>query len=246
MLNAEAVAARRIPIEQAELTHSKDAHWHCDYCDKRFVSETIFMKHHCEEKRRAGELASPLGQAAYAFFRHWFQVRRFSPQSSSTFLASKYYRRFINFAEFVQKTNIGKPDRYIELMVEFGLGPELWLSSGAYTFYLEWLDKVCDPIDQVADSAAFLADLADREEVPHDQIIEHLGPQRVLGYLHQHRISPWLLLRSSGFKRLFHSFDNEQKKALKEIVDFDAWAGRFKSNPELVNTITELVEATTL
>ena len=242
LLDEEQIARRRIPLEEAEISVSRKSNWHCSYCNKRWGGETAFMNHRCEPKRRAEEFASPLGQAAYGFYREWLRLKKHSAQGAEAFKESKYYRAFIKFAELVAKAGISFPEKYIELMVEGEVLPVLWCRDACYTLYLEWVERRVDPMEQVEKSAALLFDLAEREEVSHTAIIEHLGPQRIFELLHQHRLTPWLLLRTAGFKRLFATFDNSQKKVFGELVNTGYWSQKFSERPEVVAQVNELVK----
>jgi hypothetical protein len=203
-------------------------------------SEMVFMRHHCEPKRRAAELMSPLGQAAFGYYRDWMKAKRYSQPGGAAFLESRYYRSFINFAELVQKANISKPDKYIELMVESDLLPILWCRDAAYTIYLDWNDRISDPIEQVSDSINYLLDICEKEDVTLPNVFEHLGAQRMINLIHQRRLTPWLLYGSSAFLTVYQSFDEGQRKTFKESTNAEYWVNKIEKNQSQFKEIRSL------
>lgn len=242
MLNAEQIAARRIPLEDAELNLSKSKNWHCHYCNHRFRNEMTFMKHHCEPKRRAQELMSPLGQAAYSYYREWMRLKRYSQPSSVAFMESRYYRAFINFAQLVVDANIANPNKFISLMVEADVLPVLWCRDQCYAVYLDWVDKLSDPLEQVQESISYLLDICERENVSLDKIAEHLGGQRIISLIRQRRLTPWLVFTAETFRTVIRSLDKSQLAAFNVVVNSAFWGERFQSEKAIMNNIKEIVK----
>jgi hypothetical protein len=241
LLNEEEIAARRIPLEDAEVKVAKHGNWHCHYCDHRFTNEGTFMKHHCEPKRRAQELSSPLGQAAYGYYRDWMKLRRFSQPGAAAFMESKYYRSFINFSQLVISANISRPDKYMEIMVAGEILPVLWCRDSAYALYLDWADKLSDPLDQVQDSINYLLDICERESVELKNIFTHLGVQRVLSLIRQRRLSPWFLFCSSAFGTLLRTLDKSELIAFNGVVNAAYWGNRFQTEKATVESVKMII-----
>ena len=242
LLNTEQIAARRVPLEEAEITAQKHSNWLCTDCNKRFAGETGFMNHRCEPRRRREELASPLGQAAYGYYRDWMKLRKFSQPNAEAFKESKFYRMFIRFAQMVIDANISRPDRYMELMIEGEIQPALWCADGAYTLYTKWVDLLSDPMEQVSDSINYLLDICEKENVPLPNIFEHLGVQRLLNLIRQRRLSPWFLFCSASFGKILKSIDNSQLKAFNVVVNAQYWSERFTNDKKTVRDIKALVK----
>lgn len=200
------------------------------------------MNHHCEPRRRAQEIASPLGQAAYGYYRDWMKLKKFSQPGAAAFMESKYYRSFINFSQLVIDANISKPNRYVELMVAGDILPILWCRDSAYAIYLDWSDKLSDPLEQVQDSINYLMDICDAENVALPEIFDHLGGQRVLSLIRQRRLTPWLLFCSGRFGALLKSLDQAQLVAFNGVVNSVYWAGRFQKERSTVESIKMIVK----
>lgn len=243
LLDKDEIAKRRVPLEEAEIqTARHKGHWLCNFCEKRFQNETFYMKHRCEQRKRHNELKTPLGQAAFGYYREWMTLKKFSAPSSSAFLESKYYRSFMNFAQLVVDANISRPDRFMELMVEADVLPILWCREQCYAVYLEWMDKLSDPLDQVQESINYLMDLAEKDGVELNKIYEHLGAQKVLSLVRQRRLTPWLLFCSPSFGKFLRSMDEAQLKVFNIIVNAQYWGNRFQQERATIENIKMIVK----
>jgi len=199
------------------------------------------MKHYCEQKKRAEEITSPAGQASYGYFEHWMKARKFRSQTREAFMASKYYRSFMRFANLVITAGISKPLKYIELMVEHGITPELWHRDACYKIYLDWVDRLSDPFEQVKDSIELLMDLAEKEGVDYRKILEHLGSQKILSLILQRKLSPWFLLHSSAMQRLLKTLDPSELKSFDQAVNIGAWVDRLQEQQQLRQDIRAII-----
>jgi hypothetical protein len=246
LLDEASIAERRVSLEEANIRVQASGSYICHFCNKRFKGETMFMKHHCEQKRKQQELHSPLGQAAFGYYRAWMRFRGFREQSSNAFLDSKFYRSFINFARLVQDANIGEPERYIQLMVESTIQPALWVSPNAYKLYLNWFDNQQEPLEQVQASINMLMDIAEKEGVDYRGVLQHIGSQRVLELINQRRLSPWFLFHSATFSKLLQSLSKEEQRVFHRALNAQLWIDRLQENPEKREEIKVVVRAVEL
>lgn len=243
MLVPEAIADRRVSLADANIYQStKQGHWLCHYCNKRFVNESIFERHMCKEKTRAKELGSPLGQAAYQFYLEWMRIRKFKTQSIEAFASSRYFNQFIKFGALVASAGISKPERYIELMIDGGITPDLWCREQCYSMYLDYMDTREKPMDQVISSIQCLMDIGDADGVAYQKVIAHLGPQKILNLISQRKLSPWLIFHSSTAQDLIRSLTVEEKKAYDNIIKFSAWAERLQQHAAIREQIKIIVK----
>lgn len=242
LINQEETAKRRISLEEAGVYAQARGNWSCHFCNKRFKSELLFMKHECKEKRRRMELQTPLGQAAFGYYNEWFRLRKFSTQSSSAFLESKYYLQFMRFAKKVQDANIANPNKFIQLMVEAeNLPPAIWVTPGAYNIYQEWVVGKADPLEMVAESISYLQDISTKEEAPIETIFTHLGTQRIISLVRQNRLSPWFLFCSKKFGEALHSMPPDERKSFGNVINASFWAEKFKKNKSVVEDIKLII-----
>jgi hypothetical protein len=241
LLNQDAINDRRISVEDANLTPGKPGVFLCHYCTRRFGNESIFMRHECEQKKRAYEIASPVGQAGFIHYTAWMKLKKFKAQSIDAFMSSRYYRAFLRFAEMVITAGISKPERYIQLMVDGGITPDLWHRDQCYKMYLDWMDNQEDPLSQVASSIMCLMDLAEKEEVDYRKIVEHLGAQRILSLIGQRKLSPWFLLHSSAVQAFLKGLDPEHLKNFDRAINIGAWVERLQENKDIRAEIKQVI-----
>jgi hypothetical protein len=241
LLNPEQIAARRVPIEDVELNLGKNGNWQCHYCSRRFMGEGTFMRHHCEPKRRAEELINPIGQAAFGYYREWMRKKKFSQPAAAAFMESKYYRAFINFAQMIIDANIARPEIYMDLMIAGSILPILWCRDSAYAIYLEWSEKLVDPLEQVQDSVNYLFDICEKENIKISNIFVSMGAQRVLSLIRQRRLTPWLLFCSPKFGDLLRTLDKSQLIAFNSVVNGTYWSNKFQSEKSTIIAIKEIV-----
>ena len=244
MLDKDQIAARRVPLEDAQISANKATHFHCHYCLKNFTSENIFTKHVCKNRQKALEFVSPTGQSAFVFYNDWMAARKFTKQTGDAFLTSKLFSCFIKFARFIKDSNITNPDRYVRIMVEKNLQPPLWCRNDAYKLYLESYDKNEDPIHEIQNTINFLIKLCNEENVlaPDGsadlaKIVNHLGAQRIINYVRNKSISPWIIFIAESFKRFIRNLDAEHLKNLNTAINIDYWSTKILNNSKIVAEI---------
>ncbi len=246
ILDEASIAERRVSLEDANLRAMTKGNFMCHFCGKRFKSETLFMKHHCEQKRRQQELHSPLGQAAFGYYRTWMRLRGFREQSSNAFLDSKSYRAFIKFAHLVVDANIGQPERYVQLMVEGQIQPPLWCSPNVYQLYINWIDTQQNPIEQVQASINVLMDIAEKEGIDYRQVLQHIGSQRILQLINQRQLSPWFLFHSATFSELLQSVSTEEQRVFYRALNAPLWVDKLQESTSIREDIKLIVRGVEL
>lgn len=192
--------------------------------------------------KRQEEFNTPTGQAAWMYYQTWFRTMKKMPPRADAFLSSKYYRTFNNFAVFIRKVDIPKPDKFIWLMVEKGFQPSMWTLDASYALYMDYLEHTVPPMEQVRLSIDTLFAHAERHEVDVENVFDVLHPSDLISMLRNRRLSPWLLLNSKKFKMFFVNKANaEQQMILETLIRFESWADRLTKNPELTENIKRCV-----
>lgn len=165
-----------------------------------------------------------------------------NPPGSSAFLESRYFRTFINFAQFVAKVALPLPEKFIWLMNEKKYPPTMWTTDDAYTQYLEFLDRKADPMDQVNLSIKTLLNIADAAECDISEVFECLKPMELMQLVRKRQLSPWLLLHSVKFKLYFRDhMSDEQKIILETLINPEYWSDRFDDHEDAVEQIKQYV-----
>lgn len=217
--------------------------YECKYCRRKMTSERAFMAHRCEPMERAEHMHTSLGQAAYLYYKLWFDELRRKPPSHETFLTSAYYRSFMKLATFVKEVNMPNPEKYVELMTERKLAPALWTRNEAYASYLEWMDKTAPSLEQAAVTVETLQTFAEQLNVAPGDVFDQLEYGAVLTLVTQRKLSPWLLLCSTRFKKWLSEKTVDEQRRFMQLIGIEYWAYRFEKNPDKVRELKEIAQA---
>lgn len=219
------------------------ARFTCQHCHGTFVNESRYMQHQCQQMKRLEEIKTPLGQAAYVYYAQWMRSNNRMPPPQSTFLTSKYFRTFINFAVHVQKINMPRAEKFIWLMVERKIQPSIWTSTDVYSIFLEYLDRVATPLEQANLSIQTLSTIAANNDVDISKVFHYITISQIIDMLVKRHLSPWLLLCSTAFKQLVKSSASpEQRIILETLIRAEYWGQQlqiFHAEHEIIKGYAE-------
>lgn len=243
-MNREALrnqaATRRNPSEESG---DRKVAWRCTFCGHDFVSETLFMRHTCKEKRRHEELRSPVGQAAYSAYSHWMRCQKHSVPSIESFSASKFYPAFIRFAEFAAKVRLPNVNRFIELMVENGkVPPVLWCRDGVYSIYLKTYDAAVPPRQQLEEGLQVLDDLATELKVPLGDVFQAIGVDTLEDLISRRKVTFWLLMASGRFRQYLLTLSVADKERLQNALNAGAVLERINQEEALFREFAAILK----
>lgn len=226
----------------AEADEGKRALWKCTYCGHDFISETVFMRHQCKEKARHEELRSPIGQAAYDYYREWMRLQKHSIPPIETFAESKFRSTFVKFAQHAAKVHIPSVKQFIRIMVENGkVPPGLWCRDNVYSMYLKAYDAAVTPLDQFMGSLQVLEELAHELKVPLANVFPAIGVSTLEDLIKKRKLSHWFLLASSKFRSYLLKLSAEDRDRLSAALNADAAVARVMQEQTL---FTEFGKAT--
>jgi len=214
----------------------------CKFCHRGFVIESRFLAHRCKKMIRAEEIKTPIGQAAWSYYQKWMKAYRRMVPPIKSFLNSKKYVSFVKFAKFVQKTQIPDTNAFIWLMKEKDIDPTIWTNDQVYSQYIEFLDRRASPYNQAKLTVTTLYKVADAADVEVPDLFDFLESNEVIQLFRQRRLSPWLMLHSSKFRKFFVSkLSNEQQIILETIIRPRYWSEKFKNNPKAVEDMKKYI-----
>ena len=222
---------------------TQQARFRCKHCHTMFVHEDRYLAHKCKQMKRLEESQSPLGQTAWQMYQTWFRKQKRMPPQPQSFLTSKYYRTFVNFAKFAKAARLPMPDKFIWLMVEKGWPPTLWTNDEVYTTYLEFLDYKTTPLEQMKTSLETLVSYANKHEIDVSDVFQKIEPTEIIHMIRTRQLSPWLLLFSSSFKQMFRQrMTPEQKIILETLIRPDHWVEQFEHHADSVQKIKHYIQ----
>jgi hypothetical protein len=194
--------------------------------------------------KREAELKSPVGQIALHYYQLWMRAQKRLPPPAGSFLASKYFRTFINFVKFCQRVELPRVEKFIWLMVTKNYPPTMWMNDDVYAIYLEFCDRKTPPLDQATLSIDTLMKYADTNEFELHGVFDKMPIQTMIHLIQVRKLSPWLLLFSKSFKNAFINRTNpEQKVILEHMIRPEYWPDKMAQYPAEVAKIKTLVTA---
>lgn len=218
-----------------------EARFTCRACHKVFVIESRYLEHSCKQMKREEELQSPEGQAALNYYTLWFRHMKRMPPPASTFITSKFFRTFVNFVLFARKVSLPKPDKFIWLMVQKKFQPTMWMSDDVYVMYLEFVDRKLSPIDQAKISIDTLFGVVDKHEIELHDVFSVVKANDLIHMLRTRQLSPWLLLNSKAFKRMYvNDINPEQRILVDQLIRAEYWSSKFEEHEDAVKQIRVL------
>ncbi len=222
----------------------KEANFSCNHCGRSFVYEDRLLKHKCKQMLRKEEFATPMGQAAWQYFQFWMKAGHKFVQPAKAFLHSKYYGAFMRFAKFVKDARIPDPELYLRFMIKLDMQPVMFTNNQVYAAFIEEMDKNVPALTNAKITIDTLFNVADDIGCPVDQVFDMIEPNDLIKLLIQRKVSPWLLLRSPKFNRLYKDrMSIDQRMVLETIIIPKIWARKLKENPQDVQQIEAFVKA---
>lgn len=220
----------------------KEAKYECRFCKHKFVHENRFLVHRCKAMIRDEDFRSAEGQAAWLYYQKWMKAYRRLVPAADSFLHSKFFNSFLRFARFVKTVHLPDVDIFIWLMKERDISPSIWTNDQVYSLYLEFIDRKSPPLKQAEITVHTLLDIADENEIDVGDVFEVLTPNEVIQLLRQRRLSPWVLLHSTKFKKFFiERTTSEEKIILETIIRYDFWKKKFESQKDGVEYMKRYV-----
>lgn len=201
------------------------------------------MKHECTQLLRSREIKSVSAVRAYGFYGIWLAKQKRTNPPIESFMTSAYYSSFLKFEQWSKETNIPKPEKYIELMVTNQISPALWRRSEAYLLFLEWTDKVSDPMHQVTITIETMISLSDEYAVEMSKVFDNFSCGDMIEAIHQRQLSPWFLFCSKSFKLWSSKLHESERSILFKNIGLDYWKKRLEDSVDIVNDIKKIVES---
>lgn len=224
------------------MTEIKREQYQCKFCHKLFVREGAYLRHKCKQMERNEQIQTVIGQAAYSYYGDWMRYQKRLVPKIQTFLTSNFYVSFIKFAEFVKQVKMADTQLFIRMMIKAELPPTLWSTDDAYRLYLEYIDKKLTPKEQVEIMLTVMDKIADAAECDISEIFDVLAPNEVLQLIRERKFTPWLLLKSTKFKKMLATCNKGQQKQFETLIRPTYWMYKFDKEPNTVKTMEKLAQ----
>lgn len=216
--------------------------YECSFCNKEFKREKSFLDHTCEQRQRHEMLRTDLTtKNAFRFYEMWMRIQKRSVQSPASFLKSKNFKAFVDFASFVKKVRLVDTETYIRMMVNKRIQPSYWVSNKCFSMYLTYIDHKKTPMQHAKITINTLLNIAEAAECDISDVFTVLTPHETMFLIQQRKLSPWLLLRSKKFKSMILMLDDDERCKIEELLQPEKWIIKFQQHENAANTMKKLV-----
>lgn len=186
------------------------------------------------------QFKTPIGQTAYDYYGKWMKAQGRTVPKAESFISSKSFSTFINFATFSKNVGLVKVDTFIKLMISKEYPPFMWMSDNVYSLYINYLQFNTSPMEHFKISLETLFKISDANDIDISDVFELLHPGEVIRLMRIRKLSPWLLLFSKKFKiMLAERASPEQQQIINELVQPDVWVELINKNIEVKNKIKQ-------
>lgn len=217
----------------------------CEFCGKRYVKAAAFLNHTCEKKKRFEYARSPRGILAYQLYVKWLsktKTRNCNGISLEVFLTSSQYKSFINFVEWGINTELYNFEKYIDFMVIKKYPPTMWTYSQVFGQFLEFLDFKMTADDHIGSTLKTLIKISQDKNISINQVIPSLMPGEIIHLVMKRKLSPWVLLKTQGFKSQWKTYNADVKNHISKVIKADYWHSKIVSNPTGNEEIKKVVD----
>lgn len=202
----------------------------CDFCGNVIKREANFFKHRCKEMIRDEELRSVRGQTAFRFYSYWLSKKKRGKYNIKTFGQSKYFSIFYKFVDWAKKVKLPDRELYIRFTILKDYPPSMWMENAVYVQFLDWIDNKWSADDHFRQTFNTLKAISNAADCELGQALEQLHPNEVLVYVRARKLSPWVLLKMSSFKRMFKGLNPEQRLIFEQTIRPIHW-GKILQDP---------------
>lgn len=221
-----------------------ELNYKCEYCGKLFAKEKTLITHVCEKKRRyisKNEKHVQMGLLTFQKFYNFAQKGKAS-KTFDDFVNSPYYTAFIKFGSFMVNTAPIYPERFIDYVIKSGVKLDHWCRDALYEQYIVKLIKE-EPADgAIQRTIETMMDWADKNSASWEHYFSYVNSNRAVHDIKEGLISPWVLLNSKSGKDLLNRMNDEQLIIISSIVDPLYWSKRFKSMPDDVTLVKDVIK----
>lgn len=222
----------------------KQANFKCNHCGHSFVYEDRLLVHRCKQMIRKDEFQTPLGQAAWQYFQIWLKAKHRLAQPAKAFLHSKFYNAFMRFSKFCKDARIPDPETYIRYMIQLDIDPRMFTNNEIYASFIEHMDKHVPAVKNAKITIETLFNVAEDMGCGVDEVFDKIDPNDLIQLLIQRKVSPWLLLKSPKFTKMYSTrMSKEQRMLLETIIIPKIWTKKLQDNPEDAKKIEAFVKA---
>lgn len=227
-------------------TEETKAKYHCEFCEKDFVFEKVFVKHLCTLKHRWQEKDHRGNQIGFDSWVQFYSTQSMSSGKKYTtyqeFIKSPYYTAFARFGSYCFDIKCVNVPRYVSYLLKEKVKLSDWNSDLNYNKFLIEYMKYEDPMDAVRRTVEHCLDLSEAENIQVNDTFRYCNQNRLLHSITTGRISPWVLYQSDSGVKLLDELNEAQVRLVYDYINPQQWAIKFNKDPEKVAEVKSLLK----
>ena len=138
------------------------------------------------------------------------------------------------------------PDKYIDYVVTSNVKLDHWCREEMYEAYAIELIRKEGVETALERSINTMVEWANKHESVYNHYFAYASTNRITWDIRDGKISPWLVLNCSSGKQALNNFNDEQLNMLRNVLDPQHWALRFKRQPKDVELVKQVAREANL
>ena len=212
------------------------------------MKESTLLAHMCEPKRRWLQKDEKRVQVGFYAFQRFYKLSAGHKKDKTyeEFVKSSFYNAFVKFGSFVNNVRPLYPDKYIDYVVTSNVKLDHWCREEMYEAYAIELIRKEGVETALERSINTMVEWANKHESVYNHYFAYASTNRITWDIRDGKISPWLVLNCSSGKQALNNFNDEQLNMLRNVLDPQHWALRFKRQPKDVELVKQVAREANL
>ncbi len=214
----------------------------CEYCEKKYKDEKIFLKHKCRFKERYENKTKKINQLGFLLFEQHHTLLQGAKikKTYGDFVKSSLYKLFINLATYVLETKVLYPEKYLNFLICNKIRTQLWNKDVSYEKYILDLLEKESMFDGVSRTLKLMQSWAIKNNDTYNNFFKKAPKPLIYYYITQGEISPWVLYCSKSGLNFLKSLLDEEIEKLKPFINPFSWRRKLIINKKEVEFLTDL------
>lgn len=214
----------------------------CEFCSKKFKSETLIMKHACQLKIRWLDRESKASIVGFMAFQKFYQINYKQNKNLDDFIRSQFYNAFTKFGRHVLELRIKTPEDFIDFVLKANQKIDKWTSEVLVEEYIKQKQAHESWETGLEKTILTMQNWAARENSHWSDYFDRIGTPELVHEIRLGHISPWVLYNSKKANQALMRLNEEQVSLIEEMLDPKRWKRRMLREKEETETLKKMLE----
>jgi len=205
----------------------------CKYCKRSFKREHTLSIHMCEPKRRWEQKDSRNVVIGMRAFLRYYEIAHGTAKLKDygDFVDSQFYNAFVKFGKHIIDIRAVNPEKFIDFVIINNIKIDRWCYEATYLEYLENYINKENPSKALERSIKTMIKWSEETDEDIGEFFKKVSSPRLVGYIKNGRISPWILYNCNQGKESLEKMNDEQLGMMYTIIDPRLWNMKNKNYP---------------